>query len=114
MSESSFNKIPKQNEVPIYERFRGLDINIPRKQKLQLAEKMLQIGYMKEEIIRFFNGGAHEMEAEGYRLPDYRNPDSQKYKEIHLLVAKRQHQRHNELLKRHGLPSVPELPEYSR
>lgn len=53
--------IPKQNEIPIYERFRGIDINIPRKEKLRLAEKMLRIGYSKEEIIRFFGGGAEEM-----------------------------------------------------
>lgn len=71
---------------------------------------MLRIGYSKEEIIRFFGGGAEEMEAEGNRLPDYRNPQSARYKEIHMLVAKKQHIRHNQLLRRYGLPPVQELP----
>ncbi len=62
---------------------------------MKLAEKMLRIGYNKEEIIRFFSGAAEEMEAEGNRIPDYRNPETARYKEIHLLVAKRQHARHN-------------------
>ena len=53
------------------------------------------------------------MEAEGNRLPDYRNPESARYKEIHLIVAKKQHQRHNQLLRRYKLPPVPELPEYA-
>ena len=73
---------------------------------------MLRIGYIKEDIIRFFSGGADEMESEANRLPDYRNPQTARYKEIHMLVAKRQHQRHNELLQKHGLPPVPELPDY--
>jgi hypothetical protein len=53
------------------------------------------------------------MEAEGNRLPDYRNPESVRYKEIHLIVSKKQHQRHNQLLKRYSLPPVSELPDYA-
>lgn len=53
------------------------------------------------------------MEAEGNRLPDYRNPQSDRYKQIHLIVAKKQHQRHNQLLKRYSLPPIPQLPDYA-
>ena len=62
---------------------------------MKIAEKMLRIGYAKEDIMRFFSGGAEEMENEGNRLPDYRNPQAARYKEIHLLVAKRQYKRHS-------------------
>ena len=51
-------EIVKQSEIPIYERFRGFDINIPRKEKIKTAEKMLRIGYAKDDIIKFFHGGA--------------------------------------------------------
>jgi hypothetical protein len=74
---------------------------------------MLRIGYCKEDIMKFFSGGAEEMEAEANRIPDYRNPETARYKEIHMIVAKKQHLRHTELLKRHGLSLVPEIPEYS-
>jgi len=80
---------------------------MPRKEKIKLSEKMLRIGYSKEEIIRFFGGGAEEMELEGRRIPDYRNPNSLRYKEIHAIVAKKQHERFSKLLKRHGMPPVP-------
>ncbi len=30
------------------------------------------------------------MEAEGNRLPDYRNPEAERYKQIHAIVAKKQ------------------------
>ncbi len=53
------------------------------------------------------------MEAEANRIPDYRNPETARYKEIHMIVAKKQHLRHTELLKRHGLSLVPQIPEYS-
>ncbi len=41
---------------------------------------MLRIGYLKEDIIRFFTGGAEAMEQEAKRIPDYRNPESARYK----------------------------------
>lgn len=80
---------------------------------MRLSEQMLRIGYPKEDIIKFFSGGAEEMEAEAKRIPDYRNPETERYKEIHMIVAKKQHKRHNELLKKHGMLPVPELPQYS-
>lgn len=112
MSQQPRQVYPKQNEIPIYERFKGINLNLPRKEKVKLAEKMLRIGYSKEEIIRFFSGGAEQMELEGRRVPDYRNPASARYREIHLIVARKQFERHTQLLKKHGLPLVEELPEY--
>lgn len=108
----TYQEVFKQNEIPIWERFKDVDINCSRKEKIQLSEKMLTIGYVKEDIMKFFSGGAEEMAAEASRVPDYRNPETDRYKEIHMMVAKKQFQRHNELLKRHGLPPVEELPAY--
>ena len=56
---------------------------------------MLRIGYDKEQILRFFSGQGAMMEAESKKIPDYRNPSSQRYFEIHKLVAKKQNQRQN-------------------
>lgn len=47
---------------------------------MRLSEQMLRIGYPKEDIIKFFSGGAEEMEAEARRVPDYRNPETERYK----------------------------------
>ena len=74
---------------------------------------MLRIGYDKEQIIRFFSGQGASMEAESKQIPDYRNPSSKKYLEIHKLVAKKQNLRHNQLHIKHRLPPVPELPQFS-
>ena len=63
-----------QCDVPIYERFRGMNINISKREKLKMAEKMLKMGYSKYDVVKFLEGRTEELEAENQNLPDYRNP----------------------------------------
>ena len=63
---------------------------MPRKEKIKLFEKILLIGYSKEEIVKSFGGGGtEEMELKGRHIPDCRDFNSLRYEEKYVIVGKK-------------------------